>query len=108
MDQQRYTLSIGEYDLTLKIYDINSKKLNNIEHKQKITIFEQNGLSDIQFVDNFSETKSKNILSKSGYDLTPFVSNFYNQSNHKVNYYYEYYNKSAEKRLKNFIKVCRN
>ena len=99
LDQQRYTLSVGEYDLTLKINDLNSKELNNIEHKQKISIFEQNGLSDIQFVDSFSETKSKNILSKSGYDLTPFVSNFYNQSNHKVNYYYEYYNKSAEKRL---------
>ena len=83
IDQQRYFLNDGDYKLKLNIKDNNDSK-NSITHQQDLTIRTQNGFSNIQLVDNYSDTKEVNILSKSGYDLVPFISNFYNTNNKKT------------------------
>ena len=36
--------------------------------------------------------KEESILNKSGYTLTPFISNFYPKSVNKLTYYFESYN----------------
>lgn len=95
IDQQRYFLNDGDYKLKLNIKDNNDSK-NSITHQQDLTIRTQNGFSNIQLVDNYSDTKEVNILSKSGYDLVPFISNFYNTNNKKITFYYEYYNDTEE------------
>lgn len=95
IDQQRYFLNDGDYQLKLNIKDNNDSD-NTISHQQDLTIKTQNGFSTIQLVDNYSDTKEVNILSKSGYDLVPFISNFYNSNNNKITFYYEYYNGSKE------------
>lgn len=95
IDQQRYFLNDGDYQLKLNIKDNNDSD-NTISHQQGLTIKTQNGFSTIQLVDNYSDTKEVNILSKSGYDLVPFISNFYNSNNNKITFYYEYYNGSKE------------
>ena len=95
IDQQRYFLNDGDYQLKLNIKDNNDSD-NTISHQQDLTIKTQNGFSTIQLVDNYSDTKELNILSKSGYDLVPFISNFYNSNNNKITFYYEYYNVSKE------------
>ena len=95
IDQQRYFLNDGDYQLKLNIKDNNDSD-NTISHQQDLTIKTQNGFSTIQLVDNYSDTKEVNILSKSGYDLVPFISNFYNSNNNKITFYYEYYNVSKE------------
>ena len=95
IDQQRYFLNDGDYQLKLNIKDNNDND-NAISHQQDLTIKTQNGFSTIQLVDNYSYTKEVNILSKSGYDLVPFISNFYNSNNNKITFYYEYYNGSKE------------
>lgn len=103
LDQQRYTLKIGDYNLKIKIKDLNNPLDNFIEHQQSVKIIEQKGLSDLQLVSSYSPTSTVNILSKNGYDLTPFVSNFYNSSNHELNYYFEYYNTNKKVILRTSI-----
>ncbi len=49
-------------------------------------------ISDLQLVDEYSKTNNVNILSKAGYDLVPYTSNFYPESKDKVTFYFEVYN----------------
>ena len=58
-----------------------------------------NGFSDIQLVESYKQTIEKNILSKGGYDLIPFVSNLYNTDNIKLSCYFEYYSDKNEEVL---------
>ncbi len=95
IDQQRYFLNDGNYQLKLNIKDNNDSD-NEISHQQDLTVKTTNGFSNIQLIDSYSDTKEVNILSKSGYDLVPFISNFYNSNNKKITFYYEYYNDSKE------------
>lgn len=103
LDLQRYTLAYDDYVLKVKIKDLNGTSTSMIEYQKDIKISIQNGLSDIQLISKYKPTTEKNILSKNGYDLTPFVSNFYNSSNHKLNYYFEYYNSSKRVILRTSI-----
>ena len=99
LDQQRYQLSEGDYTLRLNITDFN-KTNEEIKHEQAITIKSiNNGFSDVQLVESYSQTIEKNILSKGGYDLVPFISNLYNTANTKLSCYFEYYSDTDEEVL---------
>jgi len=98
VDQQRYILEDGDYQLKLQISDINDLD-NEINHSQELTVETKNGFSDIQLIESYTNTNEVNILSKSGYDLVPFISNFYNSNNTKITFYLEYYNDSEEPTL---------
>ena len=99
LDQQRYQLSEGDYTLRLNIMDINKTEVE-INHEQAIKIKSiNNGFSDIQLVESYSQTIEKNILSKGGYDLVPFISNLYNTANTKLSCYFEYYSDTDEEVL---------
>lgn len=102
IDLQRYSLSYDNYKLNIKIKDLNNNS-SEIKYQQELKIEPQKGLSDIQLVSSYESTSKKNILSKNGYDLTPFVSNFYNSSNHTLSYYFEYYNISKKVILRTSI-----
>ena len=99
LDQQRYQLSEGDYTLKLNIKDLNRIE-EEIKHEQTITIKSiNNGFSDVQLVESYSQTTEKNILSKGGYDLVPFISNLYNTANTKLSCYFEYYSDTEEEIL---------
>ncbi len=49
-------------------------------------------LSDIQLVASFTETEETNVLSKSGYDLLPLLTDFFAPEYSKIAYYFEVYN----------------
>lgn len=99
IDQQRFTLENGVYNLKLNIVDVNNSK-KEINHQQEIEIKAiSNGFSDIELVQSYKETNKKNIFSKNGYDLVPFISNLYNSENKKLNCYFEYYNSKEEEVL---------
>ncbi|MBC8464587.1 MAG: GWxTD domain-containing protein [Bacteroidetes bacterium] len=99
IDQQRISLPAGSYHFELTIKDANSQS-DAFHHPQEIELVNQNNLfSDIQLVDSYSPTTEKNILSKSGYDLIPLVSNFYNTENNKLHFYTEFYQKEDQKIL---------
>ena len=48
-------------------------------------------ISDIQLVDSYTKTTKPNILSKMGFDLVPFTSNFYPESKNQFSFYAEVY-----------------
>ena len=99
LDQQRYQLIDGNYTLKLNIKDVNSSN-EEINHEQPIKIKKlKNGFSDVQLVESYSKTIEKNMLSKRGYDLVPFISNLYNTANKKISCYFEYYSESNEETL---------
>ena len=99
LDQQRYQLSEGNYTLSLSLTDNNNTE-KEIKHNQEIEIkSKNNGFSDIQLVESYKQTIEKNILSKGGYDLIPFISNLYNTDNIKLSCYFEYYSDKNEEVL---------
>ena len=99
LDQQRYTLNDGDYTLKLNIKDLNSSK-EGIYYEQALKIKAiKNGFSDVQLVESYSQTAEKNILSKGGYDLVPFISNLYNTANTNLSCYFEYYSDTDEEVL---------
>jgi len=94
IDQQRYGLPNGLYEYELKIKDVNSR-VAPFSTKQTIEIdFPENqvSISGIQMVESYKKTTEPNILSKSGYDIVPFVFNFYPDPLNSLRFYVEIYN----------------
>lgn len=94
IDQQRISLPYGIYQMVLSITDNNSKESPiggtfplNMEIDKKNLKF-----SDIELVESFQATGKDNILSKSGFDLVPYVSDFFPSSMKVMSFYTELYN----------------
>ncbi len=98
IDQQRYVLANGNYDMEIIISDPNSGKEPYITTepveinypKEKICI------SGIELIELFRKTQNISVISKGGYDLLPYVINYYPQSVHKLSFYNEIYNTDKE------------
>jgi GWxTD domain-containing protein len=94
LDQQRYTLPSGMYDFEIQIRDMNSNippfiSLQPLEiESPDDAVF----LSGIQLIDSFAPTKEESILTKHGYDLVPYISNFFPEPVNKIIFYGEIYN----------------
>jgi GWxTD domain-containing protein len=94
IDQQRISLPYGIYQLDVSLADNNTKE-SPIEKTCTVALeFDKAKLkfSDFQFVDSFTATEQDNILSKSGFDLVPYVGDFYPPSVDMLNFYTELYN----------------
>ncbi len=94
IDQQRYGLPNGIYNFELKIKDVNSKAAP-LTTKQTLEIdFPDNQvkISDIQLVDSYTKTVAPNTMSKSGFDIVPYVFNFYPGNINTLRFYVEIYN----------------
>jgi len=99
IDQQRFTLPNGNYSYQLIIADKNSS-LPSYNINQDIFIdYPQNSIniSGIELIESYKKTITPAIVSKSGYDLIPYVSDFYPEKIKKITFYSEIYN--AEKIL---------
>jgi len=94
LDQQRILIPNGEYDLELIIADKNAsdKPYENIE--KVLVNFEKNklALSDIELIDSMKKTEKVNILSKAGYDIIPYIINYFPKNIEKLSFYVEIYN----------------
>jgi len=93
-DQQRIALPNGKYDFEISLKDLNSNEkgfttVQEIEIDYKGTTIE---LSDITLIESFKKSETKNILTKSGYDLMPYTSDFYPDDFEKMLFYVEVYN----------------
>ncbi|MGC6470295.1 MAG: GWxTD domain-containing protein [Flavobacteriales bacterium] len=98
VDQQRYVLDDGTYTLKLTIESPNDSS-KNLSYEEDFIVSTDIGFSDIQLVESYTESSNKTIISKSGYDLVPFISNFYNQENDKIIFYIEFYSDFSEQVL---------
>lgn len=99
-DQKRFKLDNGSYELDISLDDLNDD-LPASSHTQKVEIdFPQNTMvvSDIEYIESISKSKEKSPYSKSGYDILPYVADFYPAEIEKIGFYAEVYN--ADKILK--------
>ncbi|MDQ3191838.1 MAG: GWxTD domain-containing protein [Bacteroidota bacterium] len=95
VDQQRFSIPNGNYELEVEINDLNNKSQNQFLLSENVTIHYPDDeilISDIQLVESYSKTKNANILTKSGYDLVPYVSFYYPKSLLNITFYTEIYN----------------
>lgn len=99
LDQQRFLLPNGKYDLEISIADKYKKQLPFIitEPVEINYPSDKMNFSGIQLVESFTKTSETGILTKNGYDFVPFVDNFYPSALNKLTFYTELYN--AEKVL---------
>jgi len=94
IDQQRVSLPLGIYQLDLLIKDNHSKE-TAIDNTYVVAMeFNNKDLkfSDFQFIESYQPSKQDNILSKSGFDLIPYVGDFFPSNLDKLTFYIEAYN----------------
>lgn len=94
IDQQRYSLEEGNYEFELQIWDSQSdtKPYINLQPVSIAYPAEEITVSGIQFVDTYEKTKDPNILTKGGYDLVPYILNYFPERVNSLRYYAEIYN----------------
>lgn len=95
IDQQRFTLTNGSYSMELSISDKNAAIKKPFITTVPITINFTDGrimISDIQFLESYTKSSVPSSLSKSGFDLLPYVSNYYPENINKIKIYAEIYN----------------
>lgn len=94
IDQQRFLLPNGEYTVDIQIKDINDKA-DPFKASETILIAyprETVSVSGIELVESYTKTENPGVLTKSGYDLVPYILNYYPENVQKMTYYAEVYN----------------
>jgi GWxTD domain-containing protein len=94
IDQQRFLLPNGEYDLDIQILDKND---NAVPYRASETIDinypgDQVSVSAIELIQNYTKTDTPTVLTKSGYDLVPYILDFFPENVNKLTFYSEIYN----------------
>lgn len=96
MDQQRFPLPDGNYDVDIQIVDKNSANQKAYTTTESLEInFPKDTvcISGIQLIESYKPAAdSKSILTKNGYDLVPFTINYYPSSIKNLTFYAEVYN----------------
>jgi len=94
IDQHRISLKPGKYVLEVSVKDVNDTSGRAILINQEILmegVSSEATISDIQLVDEYYETEKQNVLSKVGFDLVPFTSNYFGEDRNELTYYVESY-----------------
>ena len=79
LDQQRFALPNGDYDFEIKISDKNTNVAPIIKTEPLSVNYpdEKMTISGIQLVNSYTKSTKESMISKSGYDIIPNVTNFY-------------------------------
>ena len=96
LDQQRFSLPNGIYEYEIRIRDLNSEVPPFVNTQTVEVSFPENeiSVSGIQLVESYEKTTETNMLTKSGYDLVPYVYNFLPDDVNTLTFYAEIYNAS--------------
>ena len=97
IDQQRIPLSLGNYELGIRIRDLNGTG-EPVEATEPLTIsFPRDSIavSDIQLVESYTKTEKPGSLSKGGFDLVPHINDVYVKDENKLIFYTEIYQSLA-------------
>lgn len=95
MNQQRFTLHSGNYEMDINVTDINATEPKNFSTSQKLNIYyndELPSMSDILLVDTYTKAATPSECTKSGYDFVPRISSFYPDNASSLLFYAELYN----------------
>jgi len=94
MDQQRIPLPNGNYEFEVSIKDLNSATPSfNTTQILKIDYpTDKISISDVEYIESTKKSTTTSILTKSGYDIIPYTSDFYSEDFEKIAFYAEIYN----------------
>ncbi len=108
-DLQRIPLASGEYVVSTKIKDLNDTTFV-YSTSQKIKLpnsSETIAISDIELIDSYSKSNQNSKFTKVGYDIIPYLYNFFPESVTSLSFYTEIYNLANEREAnKKFIVDC--
>ncbi|MCX6291924.1 MAG: GWxTD domain-containing protein [Bacteroidetes bacterium] len=93
IDQQRVQLPNGDYVLELKITDKHSAEQSYLS-TENISINyspSQPSISDIEFLESFKPAEQAGSFTKSGYDVIPYVNNYFPKNSGSLKFYAEIY-----------------
>ena len=106
VDIQHYPLKNGTYTLTLSITDVQDPDAEPSTVSQEVTIKHlknQTSLSDIQVLSRFVKSEKENVLTKGGYDLIPYSSDFIPPHMTQLAFYVEAYNLKSNKKNEQYL-----
>ena len=96
MDRKRISLPNGIHHFELQFRDKSDNDKKNIVNYSDVFVVNYTtdsvSISDIELVESYVKTETKTNISKSGYDINPFVSNFYSEDRNAFTFYSEIYN----------------
>ncbi|MGZ3863858.1 MAG: GWxTD domain-containing protein [Bacteroidia bacterium] len=96
IDVRRYMLEPGEYRMEVKIGDANRPVSEATKGTQMVAIKKVSpdsiSVSDIELLTTFEKAKNPGTLTKSGYDVVPYVLRYYPETLNKLAFYTETYN----------------
>lgn len=95
IDNQRYALPNGNYQVELSLRDNYNETKKPLLIKAPVTLnFDTKELlsSCIQPLESFKKSITQTAISKSGFDLVPYASNYYPETSHELSFYFEVYN----------------
>ncbi len=94
IDLQRISLENGIYNFELQIRDLNTKE--DVYKFNDIIQIDYSGnklqFSGTQLIESITPSDTESALTKNGYDLLPYISNFYPSNFNKLSFYTEIYN----------------
>lgn len=94
IDQQRYSLSNGNYEFEIQIWDKNSKEKPFINIQPLVIEFpaDQVTVSGIQLIGSYEKADTTGVMTKNGYNLMPYIFTFFPEKINKITFYSEIYN----------------
>jgi len=94
LDEQRFLVPNGTYDFELTLADKNNPGKSNPFIQPVLVDFPDSkpSFSGIELVQSFTKTETQKTISKSGYDLVPYVYSYYPVADTKLIFYCELYN----------------
>lgn len=93
IDQQRFAIPNGTYDFEIQLADAN-RMVPPMPYNQQVTIdfpADKPDFSGVQLIKSYTRSETPTALSKSGYDLVPYVFTFYPETEGKMVFYTELY-----------------
>ena len=108
LDVQRFELANGIYDLELVLKDKGAEDAPAMVNEKFVVLYDgvHAALSSVQLMAGAKPTEKENILSRNGYDMEPYVSDFYPAQVSAINFYYEVYNIDSELGEKPFVAMA--
>ncbi len=94
IDQQRFSLPNGAYQMEISIMDVNNGDALPVEAMNVEVNYPDDtpAISDILLFDSYAKAEKQTACTKSGFDFLPRVYPFYGANEDKLHFYTEVYN----------------
>lgn len=108
IDVQRFSVKNGIYDLNIQVSDKGSEVPSSSLTEKLVVAYDKEHpvLSSVQLMSSVKPTVTENILSRGGYDMEPYVSDYFPGQVGQMHFYYEVYNIDREVGEKSFLTVA--